>query len=65
MRDKESQTNNESQDLLKPAVIYTRVSDKSQEDEGDGLRSQEAVCREYALKYGYDVIATFAEPISG
>lgn len=43
------------------AVIYCRVSTKEQAEEGNSLVTQEKVCREYALKNGYDVAAIFIE----
>ena len=47
------------------AVIYCRVSSKSQEDEGHGLESQETRCREYARAKGYLVEAAFPDTITG
>lgn len=47
------------------AVIYCRVSSKSQEEEGHGLQSQETRCRDYAAAKGYDVVAVFPDTISG
>ena len=47
------------------AVIYCRVSSKSQEDEGHGLVSQEHRCKSYAQQKGYEVAATFPDTISG
>lgn len=47
------------------AVIYCRVSSKSQESEGHGLDSQETRCREYAHLKGYHVEATFPDTITG
>ena len=31
------------------AIIYCRVSDKKQRNDGDGLQSQEHRCRDYAI----------------
>lgn len=45
----------------KKAVIYCRVSTKEQVDEGNSLISQERLCREYALKEGFDIIEVFIE----
>lgn len=45
----------------KKAVIYCRVSTKEQVDEGNSLVSQERLCREYALKEGYNVVEIFIE----
>ena len=47
------------------AVIYCRVSSKSQEEEGHGLQSQETRCREYAVTKGYAVSAIFPDTVSG
>ncbi len=47
------------------AVIYCRVSSKSQENEGHGLESQETRCREYAKSKGYLVEAAFPDTITG
>ncbi|MEM7427861.1 MAG: recombinase family protein [Pseudomonadota bacterium] len=49
----------------KKAVIYCRVSAQSQEDEGNGLESQETRCRQHANARGYDVAAVFPDTISG
>lgn len=55
--------------MKKPApqrdVIYTRVSSTKQLREGDGLRSQEARCREYASYKGYEVAEVFRDDASG
>ena len=48
------------------AVIYCRVSSRSQTKRGDGLSSQEAICREYARYRGYDIIAEpFKDDLTG
>ena len=47
------------------AVIYCRVSSKSQEEEGHGLESQETRCREHARSKGYAVEAVFPDTITG
>ena len=47
------------------AVIYCRVSGKKQVREGDGLRSQETRCREYAGLKGYDVVEVFRDDMTG
>ncbi len=47
------------------AVIYCRVSSKSQSTEGSGLDSQEHLCREHAASKGYEVVAVFPDDISG
>lgn len=46
------------------AAIYCRVSTKSQED-NFSLRSQEANCRDYAHRQGYEVVAVYREVFSG
>lgn len=47
-------------------VIYCRVSSKKQLTEGDGLKSQELRCRQFAQMKNYEVLAVFAEQgISG
>lgn len=43
------------------AIIYARVSGKRQLREGNGLKSQEQRCRQYAKMKGYTVIAVFKE----
>ena len=47
------------------AVIYCRVSNKTQTIRGDGLGSQETRCREYAKHKGYEVEAVFTDDVSG
>jgi len=47
------------------AVIYCRVSAKSQETDGHGLESQETRCRQYAAAHGYEVVAVFPDTITG
>ena len=49
----------------KKAVIYCRVSTKKQAKEGNGLESQEAMCREYADRKGYGVVAVFRDDLTG
>ena len=56
MRDLKTQTSKKT-----PAVIYCRVSSAKQVEEGDGLKSQETRCREYAAREGYDVLKVFAD----
>lgn len=50
---------------LPPAVIYCRVSDPKQKKEGDGLRSQETRCRQYADACGYRVVKVFRDDFTG
>ena len=45
----------------KKAVIYCRVSTKEQVDEGGSLATQEKLCKEYALKNGYEIAYIFIE----
>jgi site-specific DNA recombinase len=47
------------------ALIYSRVSDRKQKTEGDGLESQEHRCRQHAAARGYDVEAVFLDDITG
>jgi site-specific DNA recombinase len=47
------------------ALIYCRVSSRSQEAEGHALESQEVRCREYAKAKGYRVEAAFPDTITG
>ncbi len=48
------------------AVIYTRVSSKSQLKKGDGLASQERRCRDFAAYKDYEVAEVFKdEGVSG
>ncbi|EKS35386.1 recombinase family protein [Afipia clevelandensis] len=49
----------------KKAVAYVRVSSRAQEKRGDGLASQEAVCRRYADAMGYEVVEVFKEVLTG
>ena len=47
------------------AVIYCRVSSSKQTKVGDGLKSQETRCRDFARMKGYDVLEVFSDDISG
>ena len=47
------------------AAIYCRVSSVKQTTQGDGLRSQETRCREYAGHRGYNVVEVFTYDMSG
>lgn len=48
------------------AIIYTRVSSKSQVKKGDGLGSQERRCRDFAAYKEYEVAEVFKdEGVSG
>jgi DNA invertase Pin-like site-specific DNA recombinase len=46
-------------------LIYTRVSSKRQESEGNGLKSQEKRCRQKAKELGVNVTQVFAESATG
>ena len=50
---------------LREAVIYLRVSDKGQVENGNGLESQHTTCREYAERKGYAVLSVFSDDLSG
>lgn len=50
--------------IAQKAIIYCRVSSKTQLD-GGGLGSQEQRCQEYAKSKGYDVITVFKDSYSG
>lgn len=50
-----------TQESLKQAVIYCRVSTKEQVEEGNSLVTQEKICKEYALKQGYSITQIFIE----
>ncbi|WP_117316093.1 recombinase family protein [Chromatocurvus halotolerans] len=52
-------------ELLKPAVIYCRVSSVNQTRRGDGLASQESRCREFAKFRNYDVLDVFTDDMTG
>ena len=41
----------------KKAIIYCRVSTQEQVDTGGSLTTQERICRDYALKNGYEIVA--------
>lgn len=45
----------------KRALIYVRVSTTEQADEGNSLKTQEKLCREYAAKLGYEVVDVYVE----
>lgn len=47
------------------ALIYPRVSDRSQEISGHGLQSQEENCRKHAEARGYTVTMVFPETMTG
>ncbi|MEO1537896.1 MAG: recombinase family protein [Pseudomonadota bacterium] len=50
---------------IKTAVIYCRVSSTKQTKRGDGLSSQETRCREFAKYKGYEVTEVFQDDSSG
>ncbi len=47
------------------SYIYTRVSSKKQNKCGDGLKSQETRCREYARYKGYTVLDVYCDDLTG
>lgn len=47
------------------ALLYCRISSRSQELEGHGLVSQEHRCRQHAAARGYEVAAVFPDVITG
>lgn len=47
------------------ALIYCRVSSRNQEEDGNGLDSQETRCRQHAAARGLEVAAVFPDTISG
>lgn len=48
------------------ALIYSRVSSKKQITEGNGLDTQESLCKKIADQKGYDIVQIYREPgISG
>jgi site-specific DNA recombinase len=54
-----------SRPITNRAVIYCRVSSTKQTKQGDGLRSQETRCREYAHYRNYEVVEVFHDDFSG
>jgi site-specific DNA recombinase len=48
-----------------PAILYCRVSGTKQVRQGDGLASQEAICRSYADRMGYAVVKVFRDDETG
>ena len=54
-----------SHSAQKKAVIYCRISDPKQAVRGDGLRSQETRCREFARMKNYDVVEVFQDNMTG
>ncbi|HGG04905.1 MAG TPA: recombinase family protein, partial [Aliiroseovarius sp.] len=63
MTRRQSMTNRKSE--TQRALIYCRVSSKSQESEGHGLESQETRCRQHAEAKGYEVAMVFPDTITG
>lgn len=47
------------------ALFYGRVSSPKQRKAGDGIRSQETRCREFARMKGYEIVAVFSDDASG
>ncbi len=56
-----------SQDIssTRKAVIYVRISSSKQLTDGDGIRSQESACRDYARYKGLEVVHVFRDVMSG
>ena len=52
-------------DNQRVAVIYCRISSARQLKVGDGLRSQETRCREFARMRCYEVVEVFKDDVSG
>jgi DNA invertase Pin-like site-specific DNA recombinase len=50
---------------LTPAIFYGRVSEDKGGKRGDSLRSQEAICREYARHAGLDIQMVFTDSMTG
>jgi len=51
---------------MSQAIIYTRFSPRKNADQSESCETQEALCREYAAKEGWEVKAVYAdEGISG
>ena len=61
----ESKFNTVSASTQRKALIYTRISTDRQQREGDGLRSQERTCRDYAAVHGLEVEKVFSDVMSG
>jgi site-specific DNA recombinase len=57
--------NQTSQYPRRIGVSYNRVSTKRQEEEGDGLNSQEARNAEYARVHNIEIVARFQDKMSG
>jgi len=47
------------------AVIYVRISDPKQKVKGDGIRSQESACRDYARYNNMQVVDVYVDVMSG
>ena len=54
-----------SKTVERQAVIYCRVSSIKQSIVGDGLKSQETRCREFARMKNYKVVEVFHDDVSG
>ena len=46
---------------MKNAIIYTRVSTPGQAEDGYSLKSQEQLCKDYAIKNKYNILDLFVE----
>jgi site-specific DNA recombinase len=51
--------------MMKRAVLYARVSSDDRGNDGRSLIGQLNMCREYAVKHGYQVVAELAEDDRG
>ena len=54
-----------SDDMIKSAIIYARVSSKKQVKEGGGIESQATRCRAYAKSRNYEIVAMFTDDMTG
>lgn len=50
---------------IRKAVIYCRVSSVAQTKRGDGLGSQETRCHEYARMKGYTIVEKYTDDLTG
>jgi len=51
--------------VKRKCVIYIRISDPKQKRKGDGIRSQESACRDYARYHNMEVVGVFVDVMSG
>lgn len=50
---------------MRPIVLYTRVSTDRQGKSGLGLEAQRAICRQFALQNGYEIVQEHSEVETG